>query len=318
MSDRGKSGPPRDFTSIGQVSEPEFAVLPDPGVVFSVRAARLAAVADGHPLAPYLLFLSRLVAVQDAGQAALPPPSPDLARYTRSQVHAMPALSKDVLSQGNDFARTLDWFLRRATVADAPDAAELARVRVATAAWPERLALAEAVFEGAYPAERIGESLYIALALQLHLTRLAAQLDAGRLRTVGDGVCPACGGLPVASLIVGWANADRARYCCCGLCATMWNYVRIKCTVCGSTADISYRLIAEQSNDLTVETCASCNGYIKHFHLNRNPKIEPFADDIGSSGLDLLVREQGFFRAAANPLMVVMAPVADKRQALDC
>jgi len=34
--------------------------------------------------------------------------------------------------------------------------------------------------------------------------------------------------------------------------------------------------------------------------------IEPFADDLASFGLDLLVRKKGFRRAAANPLMVVL------------
>jgi FdhE protein len=218
----------------------------------------------------------------------------------------MPALSKDVLASG-EFEQTLAWFVGNAEVPEATPAAEQARARLLAMPWPARLTLAESVFDAAYPAEQLGECLYVAAALQLHLTRLAAQLDAARLRPVGNGVCPVCGSGPVASAVVGWANAERARYCCCALCSTLWNYVRIKCTACGSTAGINYLLIAEQSQDTAAETCAGCRSYVKHFHQHRKPEIEPFADDIATFGLDLLVREQGFRRATQNPLMVVAA-----------
>lgn len=85
----------------------------------------------------------------------------------------------------------------------------------------------------------------------------------------------------------------------------MWNCVRIKCTSCGSTAGISYRLVEELSKDVAVEICASCRGCIKHFHQHRNTQIEPFADDISSFGLDVLVQKENFRRTAINPLMVI-------------
>jgi FdhE protein len=168
--------------------------------------------------------------------------------------------------------------------------------------------LAESIFEAAYPPDQIGEALYVAAGLQLHLTRLAAGLDASSLRPVGDGVCPVCGGLPVASSIVGWTAASRARYCCCGLCATRWNYVRVKCVICGSTEGVSQRLIEELSKDVVAEICDQCHGYTKQFREDRQPEIEPLADDIASFGLDLLVREQGYVRLNTNPLMIVVAP----------
>lgn len=304
-SGRAKEGPARDYTRVGQVSEPPFVRLPDPGTVFATRSARLAALAEGNPLAPYLAFLSRLIAVQHAVQAALPPPPIlDPARLEQSLANTMPPLSKEALSEGEGFAQTLEWLIRHAAVPDAPEAAEQARARLHAMPWPERLALAEAILGEAYPAEQLGECLYAAAALQVHLARLATRLDAARLRPVGDGVCPVCGSGPVASMIVGWANADGARYCCCSLCATLWNYVRIKCTACGSTAGISYSLIEEQSKDIAVETCTACRSYIKHLHQHRKADIDPFADDLASFGLDVLVRDEGFRRTAANPLMV--------------
>jgi len=300
-----RRGRDRDYTTIGEVSDPAFVRLPVPGTVFATRSARLAALAAGNPLAPYLAFLSGLAAVQHAAQDTLPQPPPLAeARLNRHLSSTMPPLSKLTLSEDEGFARTLEWFIQHAAMPDAPEAAERARARLRAMPWPERLILAEAILEGAYPADQLAECLYVAEAIQVHLTRLAARLDATHLRSVADGQCPACGGGPVASMVVGWANADRARYCCCSLCATVWNYVRIKCTTCGSTAGISYYLVEEQSNDVAVETCTTCRSYIKHFHQQRKPEIEPFADDIASFSLDVLVREKDFYRATANPLMV--------------
>ena len=300
---RAKSGPARDFTSVGQVAEPPFTRLPDPSTLFAARSARLAALAEGHALAPYLLFLSRLIAVQDAAQRALPPYDAAFAAG-RVPYDTGPPLSGALIRGSDDFLGSLGWLVEHAASIEAPEAAERALARLAAMPGEARLDLAEAVREAAYPAAQLGECLYVAAALQVFLSRLAAVLDAGRLRGAGDGVCPACGGAPVASVIVGWANADRARYCCCSLCQTMWNYTRIKCTACGSTEGISYFQIEGQSPNAAVEACSACSTYIKHFQQNKARAIEPAADDIASFGLDLLVRDKGFRRATPNPLMV--------------
>jgi len=301
-----KKGPARDYTNIGVVSEPAFAYLPDPKTVFAVRANRFAALQADNPLGPYLGFLSRLAFVQHEAQASVPLPIPAVeAEPSLHRPQAMP-LSKEILSEDDHFTQLVAWFIQHAVVPGAPEPAKQARARLHAMVWPERLALAEAILDGTYPVEQLGESLYMAAALQVYMTQRAARLDTTRLRPIGRGGCPACGSGPVASMIVGWAGAERARYCCCSICATLWNYVRIKCTTCNATGGISYYLIEEQSKEIAVETCTVCGNYIKHLHQHRNAAIEPFADDLASFGLDLLVREKGFRRAAANPLMVVL------------
>ena len=309
MSDRGgqggraRSGPARDFTTVGQVAEPPFARLPEPSALFAARSSRLTALAEGHALAPYLLFLSRLAAVQDAAQRALPPYD---AAFSAGRVpyDAGPPLSAALIREGDDFLGTLEWIAEHAASIEAPEAAEQALARLAAMPGEARLDLAGTVREAAYPTAQLGECLYVAAALQVFLSRLAAVLDAGRLRSAGDGVCPTCGGAPVASAIVGWANADRARYCCCSLCQTMWNYTRIKCTACGSTEGISLFQVEGQSPSVAVEACSTCSTYIKHLQQNKVRVLDPVADDIASFGLDLLVRDKGFRRATPNPLMV--------------
>ena len=96
------------------------------------------------------------------------------------------------------------------------------------------------VLADAIPADALAEHALMAAALQVHFARLAATLDASRLKSVGNGACPACGGPLVASLVVGWQGAHGTRFCACALCGTLWNYVRIKCTLCGSTEGIAY------------------------------------------------------------------------------
>src|SRR4051812_33395809 len=297
-----KPGPPRDFTKIGEVSAPSFARLPDPTTLFTTRAQRLADLVPDNPLGPYLTFLSGLVAIQHEAQATLPPPSSPSPSDPDT-----PPLSSVLLSTDTNFAQLLDWFLQRAASVEAPAEARQALARLQAIA-PARLALADTVREAAYPMDQLAECLFVAAAVQVHMTRLAAALDLSQLHRTTDGIfCPTCGSPPVASMIVNWPNASRARYCVCPLCATAWNYVRIKCTFCGATGGIEYFLLEEQSKDITVETCSNCRGYIKHLHQDAQPVIEPIADDIASLGLDLLMQQEGFRRITANPLLVMPA-----------
>jgi FdhE protein len=160
------------------------------------------------------------------------------------------------------------------------------------------------VLDYAIPMEALAEHLYVAAALQVHFARLAACLDAGALVPVGDGVCPVCGSPPATSMVVGWQGAHGTRYCGCGLCGTLWNYVRIKCTLCASTAGISYQEVEGGPGTVKAETCQSCHGYVKILHQHVDPAVDVIADDVASLGLDLLVREAGFRRGGENPFLV--------------
>jgi FdhE protein len=185
-----------------------------------------------------------------------------------------------------------------------PDEAKAAleRVRAAEpAVWTE---MARAVLDYALPMEALAEHLFVAAALQLHFARLAACLDAKALVPVGDGACPVCGGPPATSMVVGWQGAHGARYCGCALCGTLWNYVRIKCALCGSTAGIAYQELEGGAGTVKAETCKSCHGYLKILHQHKDPALDIIADDVASLGLDLLVRETGFKRGGANPFLV--------------
>lgn len=294
-----------DPSRVGGVAEAPFVRLPNPATLFTVRAQRLRALAEGHPLAAYLQFLAHAVDAQAGAVAALPMPAlAPTPQLTLAAEHAMPPVSASQALDDPSLAAALAWMLDHMDLASAPEAAQAAAAVVRAMPEPEWRALAVNIMEGAYPLDRVAESLFVAAALQVHLTRLAAQLDKAAVQPVADGVCPVCGGIPVSSLVVGWTQASKARYCACSLCNTLWNHVRIKCTACASTDGIAYYTIEDGSKTVGVETCTACRSYIKHMQQHEDAQLDPVADDVASYALDLLAREQDFRRLSLNPLFL--------------
>jgi len=53
------------------------------------------------------------------------------------------------------------------------------------------------------------------------------------------------------------------------------------------------------------ETCGECHTYAKLLYQLQDTQVDPYADDLASLGLDLLVTEAGFARHAPNPLLLM-------------
>ncbi|MGB3866620.1 MAG: formate dehydrogenase accessory protein FdhE [Xanthobacteraceae bacterium] len=293
-----------DPSAISNILIPPFAVLPDPKQVFANRSARFAALAEGHDLAPYLRFLSGLCGAQAAIQDGLPEPeaiAPDI--LARARDHKMPPLDRGAFKSDAVFDATLRQLLDAAVGFDMPQPARAALLRVTEADAEGREAMLQNVLAEAIPFEAVAEHVFVAAALQVHFARLAARLDDKTLQPVGDGVCPCCGGAPSSTVIVNWRRAPGTRFCCCSLCGTMWNYVRSKCTVCGSTSKILFQEI-EGAGNIKAETCDDCHGYMKILNQQKDDRLDPVADDVATLGLDLLVRELGFRRGGINPFLI--------------
>lgn len=297
--------PKHDPIPIGEIAKPPFVRLPDPRSLFAGRAQRLLALADGHELRPYLLFLAGLCSAQHRIQDGLPAvegPSADV--LARAREFGMPALDRSRFTADCACNATLSRLLAAAEGIAMPEAARAALIRTTSADVATQAAMVRAVLADAAPVETLAEHVFIAAALQVHFARLAAGLDAGRLAPVGDGACPTCGSPPVSSMVVGWPGAHGARFCACGLCGTLWNAVRITCTVCGSTKGIAYQEIEGGPGTVKAETCDSCRGYVKILHQHKDPALDPVADDVASLALDLMLREAGYRRGAVNPFLL--------------
>jgi FdhE protein len=303
MAKRGV--PQGDMTVIGEIAKPVFARLPDPRRLFQDRAARFRFLADGHDLRPYLLFLAGLSEAQDRVQDSLPEPVlPDPAALKRAHDFAMPPLDGGRFAIDATFTVTLQEFLPLLADLDMPDAAAAALARLRGGKDLHLAEMARSVLSHAIPMAALAEHVYVAAALQVHFARLASRLDAATLVPVGDGACPVCGGPPVSSMVVGWQGAHGTRYCACATCGTLWNYVRIKCTLCGSTEGISYQEVEGGPGTVKAETCRKCHGYVKILQQHIDPAVDPVADDVASLGLDLLVRDTGFKRGAVNAFLL--------------
>ena len=303
MSDVG--APRHAAIPIGDPAAPPVARLPDPMTLFAQRSQRLRLLARDHQLAPYLTFLADLAAVQHGIQDGLPavePPAADVV--ARAREHAMPPFDRARFTADPAFDMTLERVLAACGSCIMPAAASAALARVRGAGAETLAAMMRAVLADAVPVEALAEHVFVAAALQVHFARLVARLDAKRLVQVGDGACPACGGPPVASLIVGWHGAHGARFCACALCSTLWHYVRVKCTVCGSTKGISYQEVAGGLGTVKAECCDECRSYVKILDQRSDPALDPVADDVASLGLDLLMRETGLRRGSVDPFLL--------------
>lgn len=294
-----------DPSLIGGVPKPPLAVLPEPVKLFQARARRFAFLAETSELAPYLTFLAELARLQARLAATLPPVTPVTPERTDAAAQAgMPPIDRAALATDAGLAAALEAFALGAAELEMPEPARLALDAVRAADADDRRWLLTNILSDRIPEDSAAPHLFVAAAAQVHLARLAATLDAEALVPVHVGICPACGGRPVTSSVMGAQGIENVRYAACAACATQWNEVRVKCLCCGSTKGISYRSVETVEATVKAEVCRECKSWVKIFYQVKNPSLDPVADDVGSLGLDILMKDTSFRRGGFNPCLV--------------
>jgi FdhE protein len=288
---------------LGEIAESAPVRLPDLATVFSRRAERLKALAPGHELEAFLRVIAALVAAQQEALSGLPPGAlPGAAEIAKAKlVHRAP-LDPATWRRDESWRVALARILEKIDAGVLPEAAQQARKALATANATDLEALADRFLEGDVPPADAAKAVFVAAALQVAWTRMAALLEPPDLDPADAGQCPACGSPPVAGMISPGGTKFGHRHLHCSLCATAWRYVRVRCVHCGSTDKISFRQLAGTSY-LRAECCENCRSYSKVFYLESAKALEPLADDLGSLGLDVLVGEEGFSRVP-NPFVL--------------
>lgn len=264
--------------------------LPEPGRLFDLRAARLAALAPAHAVPDWLGLLSRVA----AGQASA-------VREVRAAVAPLREgrpLRYDALPRDEAWRGMLARILAAARAPHLPPATleTLRRLEGAGPADLERLA--GAILAGEVPQEQVAAAPFVGAALQAWFSALAARLDLATL-PLAEGACPACGGPPVAGRV---RKNDRLRDVTCAVCATEWNVPRVRCAVCDTSASPEYFHVDAEPG-VKAEACPTCRSYLKLFDEEQRAGADPAADDAATLTLDLLVAEEGFHRAGANLLI---------------
>lgn len=320
--------------------------LPEPGTLYTDRAARLAQLAEGNPIADYLRFAARLVRAQREVAATLAPLSftdAQVQQIARAQEHSMPLFPAaehidpawrevltqllDALEQGNtpstaaaaplpEAMRGLIARLRRLGKDELDALAHRMVTRVALLQTPPKPT----------EADELALQPLVLAALQVTFTHRASHLRVSDMPyTDPASICPVCAAPPVVSVLrIGGQSAGH-RYLHCGLCSTEWHMVRVKCSHCESTEGIRYQGVESQAQDadaetpgkntggkkepqvVLAETCDHCHGYRKIVNQEKDPLAEPLADDLATLTLDLLMSETAFSRAGANPLLAFAA-----------
>jgi FdhE protein len=291
----------------GGVKASEPILLPNPAVRFACTAGRLEQLADDHAAEGWLAFMAGVSRAQ-AAAAANPPTlrAPDEITVAQAVGARIPPIAADGHRRDAAWRDGLAALLERfdATMFPASTATAIADLRRRDAIETERLA--DAFLRGGVDPADAGAVFWIAAALQVHFARLAATLRAADLRLLERrDLCPCCGSTSSASVITASGQNPGSRYLYCSLCSTAWNHTRAVCIVCGGSRTLSLRGFEGDSGLARAETCDECRTYTKVFYAAKDTAVDPYADDLATLGLDMMVGEAGWSRHAPHPLLLV-------------
>ena len=297
-------------------SEIPFLRLPERTSVFAERAARLRALAAGNAIEGYLRFIALVAEEQQKlldHMPAIALPSP--ATIARCNEHGMPPLDPRTHERDpewrNGLRRLLHGVAERTTGTLRETVARLE-------ASPDPLyeAQADKLLRGIRSGLDLATAPLVGAALQAHFTHLVIALTPSAFpRTDVPTLCPCCGSRPAASIARIGAQEGGYRFLHCGLCNAEWHMVRIKCTHCEGTKSISYQVVDDgtpiEKKAVKAEVCDECGTYLKVCDMQRDPMVDPVADDLATLPLDLLVAETGRQPSGTNFMLLYGGPTLE-------
>jgi FdhE protein len=305
---------PGQIETLAQRSIPRVR-LPDRAQLFVRRAARLRELAPDVAIGDYLRFIGAVADAQHAALTAFADPALDTALLHNAAEHSMPPINATSWARPPQWREVLDAVCADiAARKELPPAAAtiVARVRSAPHAWMETQA--DALLAARHETVEPATAPLLMAALQVCWVALSSGFVADKIRPLDvAGVCPLCGSLPVASIVCARSPYQGYRYLHCSLCATEWHMVRVQCSQCGAVGkDIGYHHLESEAAKrdgeqgqacVRAESCEQCHGYRKIVYEEKDPHVEPLADDLASLALDLLLGEHGYHRVSGNPML---------------
>ncbi len=82
---------------------------------------------------------------------------------------------------------------------------------------------------------------------------------------------------------------------------------RATCTACDTDKEVAYQQLEREGvskGAVRAETCDSCKSYLKIVYQEKDPRVDPVADDLATLALDMLVDEAGYSRSGPNLLLI--------------
>lgn len=263
--------------------------------LFSRRAARLQTLAAEHAMADFLLFSAELAKAQ---QTCFDELCEQVVNTTASLRHILARLQQQLADKLSPNVHSALICLQEMSDHELQAHADELRQNV----YGQNVAL-------------VGCLPILGAAMQVQASINVRQTDLQPLANETD-TCPACHGLPVASVLRRGESGHAVRYACCSLCASEWHITRVKCVGCGNAKKLQYRSIAASDAEFAapnpkdphgyrgvqeLECCDECHGALKMISLERDANAEAFADDLASLTLDLLGGDAGYGRIGFNP-----------------
>ncbi len=268
-----------------------------PKNLYSRRAQRLRRLAENHPFRDYLLFAAEVVDAQNLILAENPL---EKTEFTFNQIRPL-----DV----EQWQRQAKWreYLTALLAEIKPNANEQ---MLGTIDWLEKASseeleqLADKLLAQEYSQVTSDKAVFIWAALSLYWVQLTQFIPHHAALESGEDLhtCPVCNSVPVAS-VIHFGTHQGLRYLHCALCESEWNVVRAKCTICDQSKELEYWGIDTDKEAVKAEACGDCHSYLKTVYQEKDPYVEPVADDLASLFLDIEMEEKDFSRSGLNPFM---------------
>ncbi|MDO4698350.1 MAG: formate dehydrogenase accessory protein FdhE [Pasteurellaceae bacterium] len=274
----------------------------NPKNLYQRRAKRLRQLAENHPLGHYLQFAAELVDIQ-------------LTLLIEKPISDVSVQLKATLSEGQkplnakQFVRSAEWReLLLAFIAKVKE--HVPEPAYATLEWLEKASvseieqLADDLLNERYETVQSDKAVFLWAVLSLYWVQLAQQLPRQTKTEYGEGrhTCPVCDSAPVAS-VVHFGDTQGLRYLHCALCESEWNMVRAKCSNCEETGKLDYWSLDSTDAAVKAESCGDCESYLKVMYQEKDPHVEPVADDLASIFLDAEMEQKGLARSGINPFL---------------
>lgn len=268
------------------------------------RAARLRDLAKKNPLGDYLRFAAVIAEAQEIAlydhplQMDLQPP------LVASAASGKPPLDIHTLPRDNHWQRLLQSLIAEMKPEMSGQALAVLE-NLEKASSQELEAMADAMFRNDFAQVSSDKAPFIWAALSLYWAQMAALIP-GKARTeAGDHrqFCPVCNSVPVASVVHIGSQHDDLRYLHCNLCESEWYVEPNTCSNCEQKSELHYWSLDSTSGVVKAESCGDCGTWLKLFSQQKDPAVEPVADDLASLVLDARMEQEGFTRSSLNPFL---------------
>src|SRR5690625_267786 len=288
--------------------EPDRLLWPERASFFAERGMRLRQLSrNDDATAGYLALMADIAQAQQDCLADFPDvPLPDTKALDHARQLAVPPLNASSWKRDPAWRACLRQLCDKLTT-KVPDNVSPILDALLDATDEHLEEQAELLLTGVSSGLNVATAPFIGAALQVYWVHMITADEAIRRPDIyaahdldNESTCPCCGSYPTASVTRSRGAIAGQRYLSCSLCGTEWNMVRIKCTNCLGTENISYMSLdltdsptdddtsgRAAKNAIFAETCDDCGAYLKIMHTDRQPFVDPVGDDLATMHLDI-------------------------------